>query len=98
MPFTLLWSGFVPLWLAEPDPDFVIVGPDLLPGLPTIPAPLFVLDCATAIDEASIAASTIAIVPRMRFPMGAAFASRNAKGNGKRLLVERELPQVLPPA
>jgi hypothetical protein len=52
----------VPIWLAEPAPDFVIAGPDLLPGLPATPAPLFVLDCANAIDEASIAASTIAIV------------------------------------
>jgi hypothetical protein len=50
----------VPLWLAEPAPDLVIAGPDLLPGLPAVPAPLFVSDCANAIDEASIAASTIA--------------------------------------
>jgi hypothetical protein len=39
----------------EPGPDFVIAGPDLLPGLPAAPASLFVLDCANAIDEASIA-------------------------------------------
>ena len=39
----------------------------MLPGLPVTPAPLFVLDCANAIDEASIAASTIAIVLRIAF-------------------------------
>lgn len=42
-----------------------MAGPDLLPGLPATPAPLFVLGCANAIDEASVAASTIAIVLRM---------------------------------
>jgi hypothetical protein len=52
----------VPLWLAEPGPDFVMAGPDSLPGFPAMPAPLFVLDCANAIDEASIAAITIPIV------------------------------------
>ena len=36
-----------------------MAGPDLLPGFPAMPAPLFVLDCANAIDEASIAAITI---------------------------------------
>jgi hypothetical protein len=40
----------------------------LLPGLPATPAPLFVFDSANAIDEASIAASTIAIVLRIVFP------------------------------
>jgi hypothetical protein len=40
----------------------------LLPGLPGTPAPLFVSDCAIAIDEASIVASTIAIVLRIAFP------------------------------
>ncbi len=60
----------MPLWAAEPDPDFVIAGPDLLPGLPATPAPLFVLVCANAIvDEASIAATTIAIVLRIAFPL-----------------------------
>jgi Resolvase, N terminal domain len=51
--------------LAEPDPDFVIAGPDLLPGLPATPAPLFVFDSANAIDEASIAAITITIALRI---------------------------------
>jgi hypothetical protein len=48
----------VPLWFDEPGPDFVIAAPDLLLGLPATPAPLFVLDSANAIDEASIAAIT----------------------------------------
>jgi hypothetical protein len=59
----------VPLWFDELGPDFVVAGPDLLPGLPATPAPLFVFDCAIAIDEASIAASTIAIVLRIAFPL-----------------------------
>ena len=42
-----------------------MAGPDLLPGLPATPVPLFVLGCANAIEEASVAASTIAIVLRM---------------------------------
>ena len=74
----------MPLWLAEPGPDFVIAGPDLLPGLPATPAPLFVLDCANAIDEASIAASTIAIVLRIGFLCvlgGAALQCRVCVGN-----------------
>jgi hypothetical protein len=61
----------VPLWFDAPGPDFVIAGPDLLPGLPATPAPLlppFVLDCANAIDEASIVTSTIAIILRIAFP------------------------------
>jgi len=59
----------VPLGLSGRGPDFVIAGPDLLPGLPATPAPLFVSFCAIAIDDdASIAAQTIAIVLRIAFP------------------------------
>jgi hypothetical protein len=63
----LIGVGAAP-WFDEPDPDFVIAGPDLLPGLPATPAPLCVFDCANAVDEAIIAASTIAIVRYIAFP------------------------------
>jgi hypothetical protein len=62
----LIGVGAAP-WFDEPDPDFVIAGPDLLPGLPATPAPLFVFDCANAVDEAIIAASKLQLFGTLHF-------------------------------